>query len=516
VARIAFFLWTAFLAACGHVPASREAASGAEGRYERLLHGSPAELSAFLRDMPKGGDLHNHLSGAIYAESYVAWAEEKGLCVDTASLTLLPAAKRCPKGSAKVAEFAKDNDRYGALIDAFSMRNFTQEPSATNRSGHDHFFATFDKFDPADSGKLGEELAEAMKRAGGQNVLYLELMVSPGMGEARAAGASCKAAYEKRGMDGLYACLRKKDAEMQALVRQIREGQNAGEGRAASLLGCTAFSACPVKVRYLGQVIRVFPPEEVFAQAMLAFELMKSDPRFVGVNFVAPEDDRVTLRDYDAQMETLRYLSEKYENGNIALHAGELALGLVPPEHLRSHIGKAVGIAGARRIGHGVDVFHEDNSEALLDRMRKGRVAVEINLTSNDVILGVSGDAHPFPAYLRHEVPATLSTDDEGVSRIDLTHEYKRAATSYGLSYPEMKMLSRNGLEYAFLPGKSLWEGQGTGTAPERFDPIAACEGDMESALCKESARTSEKASLQRELEIRFTEFEAAYADAKR
>ena len=28
--------------------------------------------------MPKGGDLHSHLSGAVYAESYIQWAAAKG------------------------------------------------------------------------------------------------------------------------------------------------------------------------------------------------------------------------------------------------------------------------------------------------------------------------------------------------------------------------------------------------------------------------------------------------------
>ena len=40
---------------------------------------------------------------------------------------------------------------------------------------------------------------------------------------------------------------------------------------------------------------------------------------------------------------------------------------------------------------------------------------------------------HPLPVYLQHGVPVALSTDDEGVSRIDLTHEYQRAMTTYDL-----------------------------------------------------------------------------------
>src|SRR5438046_713540 len=42
---------------------------------------SPPQMLAFLLQMPKGGDLHNHLSGAVYAESYIQWSADNGLCI---------------------------------------------------------------------------------------------------------------------------------------------------------------------------------------------------------------------------------------------------------------------------------------------------------------------------------------------------------------------------------------------------------------------------------------------------
>ena len=42
----------------------------------------PVELRHFLQNFPKGGDLHSHLSGAVYAESYLELASERDLCVD--------------------------------------------------------------------------------------------------------------------------------------------------------------------------------------------------------------------------------------------------------------------------------------------------------------------------------------------------------------------------------------------------------------------------------------------------
>jgi len=78
-------------------------------------------------------------------------------------------------------------------------------------------------------------------------------------------------------------------------------------------------------------------------------------------------------------------------------------------------------------------------------------VVVEISLTSNDLILGVRGKDHPFPVYLAAGVPVVLSTDDAGVSRIDLTNEYFRAVRDYGLGYAQLKAIARNSLSYSFL-----------------------------------------------------------------
>src|SRR5437588_3954251 len=38
-------------------------------------------LRAFVQRMPKGADLHVHLSGAVYAENLIAWTKDKNLCV---------------------------------------------------------------------------------------------------------------------------------------------------------------------------------------------------------------------------------------------------------------------------------------------------------------------------------------------------------------------------------------------------------------------------------------------------
>ena len=206
-------------------------------------------------------------------------------------------------------------------------------------------------------------------------------------------------------------------------------------------------------------------------------------------------------------MEMLRFLSTQYRNVPIALHAGELTLGMVRPEELRFHIREAVEVAGARRIGHGVDISYEKNSLEILAMMKERGVLVEICLTSNDVILGVKGDEHPITLYRQAGVPITLATDDAGVSRIDLTHEYLRAALTYGLGYRDLKTFARNSLEHAFVPGPSLW----SKVTPSGV--VAACADDslgtaQPSDSCAKLLAESPKAGEQWRLEAQFAELE--------
>ena len=142
--------------------------------------------------------------------------------------------------------------------------------------------------------------------------------------------------------------------------------------------------------------------------------------------------------------------------------------------------------------------------------MAKKRVLVEICLTSNDVILGVSGDRHPLRIYMKYGVPVALATDDEGVSRSDMTHEYLRAVETYDLSYAELKRMARASLEHSFLEGASLWS---DGSESQR---VAACEGDKASedrvsGKCQRFMDANERARVQWQLEKTFAGFEGRF-----
>ncbi len=72
---------------------------------------------------------------------------------------------------------------------------------------------------------------------------------------------------------------------------------------------------------------------------------------------------------------------------------------MTSPEDLRFHIRSAVEVGNAERIGHGVDVMHEEHPYDLLKEMAAKRIMTEINLTSNDIILNVKDADHPLPLY---------------------------------------------------------------------------------------------------------------------
>lgn len=490
---------------------SAQSRSTAEERADRYLvsvRREPPLTLAFLREMPKGGDLHNHLGGAIYAEDLIDFAAADKLCLDKSTMTAI--AGQCdtscrPKAAYPSSSCAyRDQTLYNEIVDAWSMRNWERG----RESGHDHFFATFFKFDLATRNHMGEATALAMERAAADNLQYLELMHTVGGMQSAQLGA-------KLGWNSDFATMREKllsgglkDAVAAARIELDKEGVDIQQRLACGT--SSALPACDVTVRYLYQVLRGLPPEQVFAQILTGFELASADPRVVGLNLVMPEDWYVPMRDFNLHMRMLDYLHGIYPKVHISLHAGELAMGLVPPEGLSFHIRHSIELGHAERIGHGVAVMDEHNALDLLREMAERKVLVEICLTSNDVILGVKGDQHPLPVYRRHNVPVALATDDEGVSRSDMTHEYLRAAETYNLSYVDLKHMARQSLEHSFLPGASLWaDSQQTRT-------VTACASDnvassTQSAGCHKFLDANEKARMQWKLEADFAAFEKKF-----
>lgn len=469
-------------------------------QYFESIKSQQEKLINFLKAMPKGGDLHNH--EIAYAENMLEYSYPDDLCINPSTFKVFENSN-CQLESL-LNNAIQDINFKNALIDAWSMRNFEE----TNESGHDHFFATFDKFSLIKTKHSGEILAETLERAGIQNEQYLELMVTPDGNESGKLG-------KELGYDPDFDIMRDKllHTDFDKIIDKILNTLDQDEAKMRSILHCdtqTPNAGCHVKVRYLYQVLREQPPEMVFAQLLAGFETSIKDKRVVGINMVQPEDGTISMRDYQLHMEMVKYLHEKYPTVHISLHAGELTDALVPPNGLKFHIHNAINTAFAERIGHGVDIAEEDNAEVLFREMADQHIMVEINLTSNAFILNVEGANHPLLLYLQHNVPVALSTDDEGINRNNLTMEFERAVNTYHFSYSTLKTFVRNSIAYSFLPGKSIWKNN-------RYERLEnACCKDVlgshhPSSTCQAFLSANEKARMQWELEKQFVEFESRW-----
>ncbi len=425
------------------------------------------ERIAFTKAMPKGGELHNHIGGAIFGETFLKWAVESRLCVDVEALAFRPPCE--PSGSLKTAAtVAADDALRSALLNSLSTRH----PGFRDRSGHDQFFTAFPRFGAAGQGRSGDEVAQVMDDLARQNTFYLEAMVTPQGAASILLGAQVgwkddfaaqKAANLAAGLDDLVT----------AAIAQT----DAMEARAREVLKCGTAQArpgCQVTVRYLVQTNRIVPLPATFAQLQLGVALIGRDRRWVGLQMVAPEDHPNALANYRTHMRMVAFLTENGALAPAALHAGELTLKYATPEDLSFHIAEAVRVAGARRIGHGVDLPHEDGAEALAAEMAAKGVLVEVNLTSNHVILETSGPDHPYAWMRQRGVPVSLSTDDSGILRIDLSHEYARAVSEGGAGYEDLRRSARNAIAFSFLAGEGLWTDPGRYRRPHR-----ACAGQL-------------------------------------
>jgi adenosine deaminase/adenosine deaminase CECR1 len=299
-------------------------------------------------------------------------------------------------------------------------------------------------------------LKELRARAEAENVSYLEIMLTgPPVNQKLTTNTALN--------DRLTAAIQKQDdAAFSLLLEELYQNWEQNSDIQQDITAYIQFitevheaakvSAPSVSSYYLGYASRNNDPLRVFAQLYISFVSCTKTPLLVGVNIVQAENGEKSLRDYWGHMSMFQFLKEKMPV-KTSIHAGELRLGLVPPEDLKFHINDAVFIAQADRIGHGIDIAFETNSQKTLEFMAANNKAVEINLSSNEFILGVKEGEHPLMLYYNNKVPVVLSTDDPGILRTNLTEQYVLAALRYPqLRYEDFKQIAFNSIIYSFMP----------------------------------------------------------------
>jgi len=390
--------------------------------------GNAQDLYRVLYDMPKGGDLHNHLSGAVFSE----WWYELALAESARGYTYYTKVRiencrdyggneygrdpyylmfrnimaiqyddlrDCEKSEFKLLADL-DGDEKAAWMDSVRL----DKPY----EGREEFFQTHWQ-------RLGallvnpwiqaEILYKNMQAFGDEGVIYIEFQTAGGGG---------------RNPDGSYIS---PDEEAEILRERLAQKDAIDTG---------------VTVRFQLAALRFLPNAEEQLRDIYRFVYENSD-LWVAVNLVGREDnDKGHPRRF---LSTMRDLRRQYPGVKLSIHAGEV-------DEPNSHISETL-LLGADRIGHGLNLISDDDTMRL---MRHGPYLVEINLISN-LMLGYFNDyaQHPFPEYLRTGIPVALSTDDRGMWDSTITDEFFVAVTEFNLSWDEIKLLSRNSLSHAFV-----------------------------------------------------------------
>lgn len=389
---------------------------------------TPAQLYRFLYAMPKGGDLHNHLTGAVRSEWYwdaATAAEKRGYIY----YTRVRIGNCAPYGHDEFGQpkalllFKDIQANTFEQLDACGKSEFKRlqdldphEKSAWLESMRlDAPYEGRDEFFEAIWGRIGalshnpylicDILVRNMQAFGKEGLLYLETQQGP-EGAVHPDGTP----YSVDEVVGIYRrCLASPDAK-----------------------------ASGVEVRLQNVLLRFAPDAEQHLRQLYAINDRYRD-LYVGVNFAGREDNN---KGYPLRfLPVLRELRHQYPDIHLSIHAGEAD---EPNFHVRDTL-----LLGAQRIGHGVNLITDP--ETML-RMRDGPYLVEINLISN-LLLGYVKDysEHPFPEYLRTGIPVALSTDDRGMWDSNLTDEFYVAVKEFNLSWEEIVTLGRNSLQHAFV-----------------------------------------------------------------
>jgi adenosine deaminase len=429
--------------------------AAAAERFESVRQ-DPVRLEEFLARMPLGGDLHHHVGGAATPVMMIDLAADGNLClpIDPAAVwEALPPP--CGDEERPIAE-AKNDPAFRREIERrWSMLDYAaDDPAIVRTEANAHFFSIFGKIRAA-TRDLARLLAVVRSDAASQGTLYLE--TSTGWPGFQAIAQWSDIAWD----DDLTAMRQELLADPDFLESRdsIVDGLSAELSRSETLLGCGSAApdpGCDVEVSFQRIAVRTLEPSSVFVQALMGFEVAAASPLAVGVNLVAPETNEVSIRDYALHMRIFGELSSFYPGVSMTLHAAEMtddqAVELGAQDHLPLAIADPRdGGAGAQRVGHAVALDASTGRHELLERMRREGIAVEINLRSNALLLGVTGDEHPLLDYLNAGVPVVLSTDDPGLMGTGLREQFVLAAGYEQISYRDLKQIIRNSIEYSFL-----------------------------------------------------------------
>jgi adenosine deaminase len=397
--------------------------------FEKAKDHQPS-LIAFLQQMPKGADLHNHISAVIEIETVLKYAAAGGYDFDIENKKFVAGSdgniganyiksdllKELYNGNSSVVTTGERELIMSVIFDNLSMRNYEK----SDENSHDLFFQYFFRTINVDA---SEYYKEVFTRAVNQNISYLELMTNLD--------------------DDVYY------DQINAVKEQILKENGK--------------KPTDLTVNFIATVNRNQSAERFKSKLAQAIAIYDNPKRHtVGITILSAEDDIISQQEFSAQMQAIDdAVKLRAENGqepiNFHLHGGELTLDYSEYEILTDRVSETVYTGHAKNVGHAVSVAWNNDVYTLLKYMRDNRIGVTICPTSNEAILGVAVQDNQFGLLWEADVPVAIATDDEGLSRTNLTNEFAKIITAFDLSYAEVKYLAFSSLDMSFVSGKSIF-----------------------------------------------------------
>jgi adenosine deaminase CECR1 len=392
-------------------------------RFDEIVaRATPAELYAFLYDMPKGGDLHNHAGGSNRGEWIYADCTDPARCGGELFYTRVRFGDP-PDALAPAALFQTIRQKTYELLPDQTKAEYVPLGSLTPEERARWVEAT--RLNGTGDGRV-EFFSHLWPRLAQLNQclpLSVELLVENMKAFAAEHLGYLETQFVAEGMidnDGNTI----PDEDAVAFIKRR--------------LAMPDVAATGVTVRFQRTILRFSPDAEQRLARAYAFVDAHRD-LWVGLNMAGIEENGYG---YPSRfLDTFRKMRARYPTLALSIHAGEMD---GPDSHVRDTL-----LLGASRIGHGINLIRDPETLLLLQQTR--RVLVEVNLISNR-LLGYVPDlaAHPFPEYLRTGVPVCLNTDDRGMWDSNLTDEYYTAVTLFHLSWEEILRMGHDSLLHAF------------------------------------------------------------------
>jgi adenosine deaminase CECR1 len=409
------------------------------------------QLRAFLQKMPKGAELHTHLSGSITPKRLLELAAQskqyryfvripKGnFAPDDANaykFVALPANSAVPEDAnatlvpvAKLLKPQTEIERRQYVVYRSAQMIAENEPNPNNV----FFNAVFARGDAVTGNPeiIRQMLADKVKEASQHHLNYIEFMLSPFPNTP--VGASKSEEYKVINITSAREHLSKLIDAVQTANQKLPENER-------------------VEVRFMLSFRRT--SSRLFTQLPIAFELAAANDAvgnaIAGINLVGNEysedvqigQEIAAPSAVDDYILTLRRI---YPAVHLSIHAGERTKW---DWHIRDSI-----LLGAERIGHAVNLEASPQLNAPeVGLMRRRGILIEACPISNNLLLKIPLAKHPFLKWLRMGIPVSLNTDDAGIFGSDITEEFARAVEAHpDISWDELKQLALNSLEHAFV-----------------------------------------------------------------